>query len=208
MWSSVNRVFRDIDTVIVQQQYAVSPVKFMMLCEIVWKNTETHPETVLDEINTELDLFDEIIIISSEGKRTLCFLAGEYGQNYKDLFLFTTREFLCFIELPLTITREYGVVNLVGPPEDVDRLINFLNDWGSDMEVVAVSDYNSQDRGVLSALTERQKQILKHAYDHGFFDHPRKMSARKLSAMLGMKHTTYLTHIRKAQKRLLSTLYA
>jgi predicted DNA binding protein len=121
--------------------------------------------------------------------------------------MYTTNEFLCFIEFPLIAEEEIGVINLVGVPDDVNRLIDFMKDFGSVFEIIAVTNYYSRDSGILSALTEKQLSVVDHAYNHGFFSHPRKTNARKIARDLGIAHTTFLTHIRKAQQRIFGVLF-
>jgi predicted DNA binding protein len=121
--------------------------------------------------------------------------------------MFTTKEFRCFIEFPIHTTKKHGTFTLVGPPKEVSKLLEFMKDWGSDMEIAGVMDYNPKGRGVLSVLTEKQLSALKYAYSSGFYDFPRKRDARDLSRDLGIKHTTFLTHLRRGQKRIFSYLF-
>ena len=132
---------------------------------------------------------------------------GIYDEMYTNLFLYTTREFLCFIEFPMVLRKDHGIVTIVGPPDDALRLIDFLRDWGSDYEILAIREYYSRDIGLLSCLTEKQLTVMRTAFREGFFDHPRGSDARKISERMGIAHTTFLTHIRKGQRRMLSELF-
>jgi hypothetical protein len=146
-------------------------------------------------------------VISSDIDRTLCLVKGIYDEKYTELFLFTTREFLCFIEFPMVLRKEFGILNIIGPPADAQRLIDFMGDWGSDFEVLAITEYYTRDKGLLSVLTDRQLMVMKTAYEEGFFDHPRRSDARKISKRLGIKHTTFLSHVHKGQKRMMTELF-
>jgi hypothetical protein len=203
----VQRMFEDIDTIIIRQQFTTSPRDFLVLCEVLWKKRMEDPLARLKELAAGIEWFEEIIIISSGGIRTLCFVKGVYDKVYTELFLHTTREFRCFIEYPITARRDFGLINLVGPPKDVLRLQEFMRGWGAMFETVAITDYHGRDVGVATALTGKQLAVLRHAYRKGFFDNPRKADARKLSEQLGIRHTTFLTHLRKGQKRILDELF-
>ena len=147
------------------------------------------------------------MVISSDRRRTLGFAKGTYNQMFTELFMHTTKEYLCFIEYPITFYKDYGTIDLIGPPREVKRLMDFLKGWGADLEIMAIKEYHTRDRGLLTVLTDKQLSVLKQAYKRGFFDHPRKADARKISKKLGMRHTTFLTHIRKGQKRMLDELF-
>ncbi len=199
-------IFEDIERIVVRQQFTTSPKDFLVLCEVEWRRI-TNPEETLDRIIDTLDWFQEAIVISSDMDRTLCMIKGIYDEMYTKLFLYTTREFLCFIEFPMVLRKDFGIVNLIGPPDDAQRLIDFMNEWGSKFEILAIQEYFPRDSGLLTALTDKQLSALKRAYDEGFFDHPRRSDARRISDRMGIKHTTFLTHIRKGQRRILAELF-
>jgi hypothetical protein len=200
-------MFENIDQVVIQQQFTTSPKDFILLCDITWKKKFHDPEQRLHEIKHGIKYINDIIVISNDKNHTLCFLKGVHDERYTELFSYTTKEFLCFIEYPIQINEEFGILNLVGLPNDVERLIEFMRNFGSGFEVIAVKNYYPGEKGILSALTDKQLSILKKAYKSGFFEYPRKNSARKISKKIGIAHTTFLTHIRKSQKRILSVLF-
>jgi hypothetical protein len=203
---NVQKLFKDIISLTIQEQFTTSPKEFLVLIEIEWKRTPDDLESEFNGLIKEIEWFDEVIPIDTHRKRTLCFVKGHYEPGYTKLLLFTTKEFLCFIEFPIHTTKDHGSFTLVGPPQEVSKLIEFMKEWGSEMEIVGIMDYNPKDRGVLSVLTEKQLTSLKHAYSRGFFDFPRKRDARDLSKDLGIRHTTFLTHLRRGQRRIFSYL--
>jgi hypothetical protein len=202
----VQVIFKELDTATLYQQFTVSPKEFLLLCHMQWKHKVEDPKATLMAINEQVHWFEDVIIISHEGKRTLCILSGKYEPRFAQTFEFTTREFLCFVEFPIVAREEFATVKIVGPPAELKRLMEFMKAFGSPQEIVGVSDYSPKEQGVLSALTKKQLSVLKNAYKMGFFDHPRKRTARDIAKKLNMKHTTFLTHIRKSQNRLLEAL--
>ncbi|MGA1793111.1 MAG: helix-turn-helix domain-containing protein [Thermoplasmatota archaeon] len=204
---NVERLFQNIDSITLVEQFTTSPKEFLVLCEIRWRKVSDDLQGMFDVLVREVEWFDEVISIDTQGNRTLCFVKGHYEPGYTDLLLFTTKEFLCFIEFPILTTKENGTFTLVGPPGEVTKLLEFMKDFGSDMEIVGITEYNPKDRGVLSILTEKQLTALKHAHSSGFFDHPRKRDARDIAKDLGIRHTTFLTHLRRGQNRIFSYLF-
>ncbi len=201
----LERAFQDIELITVLQQFTVSPKEFMILCDIDWRTKSI--DEARDSLIADMDALIDIKTISSHKRKTLAFVRGIYDPAYTELFLYTTQEFLCFFEFPLEFRKDHGLLNLAGPPEDVTRLVDFMHQWGSEFEVRAIRNYDPADRGVVAVLTDKQRDVLKHAYDRGFFDTPRRKDVRELSGNFGIAHTTYLTHIRKGQRRLLSAIF-
>ena len=205
----LKKMFKDIELVIIQQQFTTSPKDFILLCDITWKKAsdKTDHEKRLFELKKDIPYIEDITEISSEKDRTLCFIKGIHDERYTELFVYTTKEFLCFIEYPIFMRERYGILNLVGLPGDVNKLIEFMKKFGSLFKIVAVTNYFPKNKGILSILTDRQMSILKNAYDSGFFDTPRKISARAISTKLDIAHTTFLTHVRKSQNRIFGALF-
>lgn len=199
-------LFGHFDRIVVQQQFTTSLKHFIALCEVRWKERVDDPQGALSEIVKTLEGIEEVFVIASDRRNTLGFVKGMYNELYTELFMYTTREFLCFIEYPITILESHGVLNLIGQPGDVERLIEHMREWGTGIEIVSITNYHTRDRGVLSVLTDRQLSVVRRAHKMGFFDHPRRADARTIADALGMRHTTFLTHIRKAQKRMLDEL--
>lgn len=59
----------------------------------------------------------------------------------------------------------------------------------------------------LEDLTDKQHSSLKAAFHHGYFEQPRSSSATEIAESLEVTHSTYLQHLRSAQRKLLQQLF-
>ena len=59
-----------------------------------------------------------------------------------------------------------------------------------------------------SRLTERQQTVMHLALDRGYFEWPRSVEARELAEELDVAHSTFLEHLRKAERKLLEGAFA
>jgi len=202
----VDIIFKDIEEVVIHNQFLQSPKDFIILAQVKWKKVVKDPVNRLNEVNSELDWFNEINVVSHDKKDTLGIFQGSYDPSYTEIFNITMREYHCFLEFPIHVTNEFGVLYIVGPPQEVKRLLEFLGEWGSLLEVIGVRNYSTTDIGILSVLTERQREVLQAAYDHGFFDMPKRMDSRGIASKIGVSHATFIAHIRKSEKRMFSAL--
>ncbi|QLG49169.1 bacterio-opsin activator domain-containing protein [Natrinema halophilum] len=58
-----------------------------------------------------------------------------------------------------------------------------------------------------AALTERQHEVLKSAFEAGYYDWPRKCSGEDVAAELGITSPTFSQHIHAAERKLLTLLF-
>ena len=59
-----------------------------------------------------------------------------------------------------------------------------------------------------TALTDRQLEVLRTAYENGYFETPRESSGRDVADRLGISQPTVNHHLRESQRRLLGLLFS
>lgn len=79
-----------------------------------------------------------------------------------------------------------------------------LNQYGGKL----VRMGNSQHNNVCllrmnTGLTEKQKNALMLAIDRGYYETPRKATLRELSEEMGLSFSTYQSHLRKAERKVM-----
>ena len=52
-------------------------------------------------------------------------------------------------------------------------------------------------------ITQKQLDLLRLAYEEGYFDQPARITADRLAAMVGLSRSTLAEHLRKAEYKLL-----
>ncbi|MFT4945552.1 MAG: PAS domain S-box-containing protein [Halovenus sp.] len=62
-------------------------------------------------------------------------------------------------------------------------------------------------RALAEDLTDRQREVLRTAYEHGFFESPRATTGVELADILGVSQPTVTHHLREAQRRLFEALF-
>ena len=60
----------------------------------------------------------------------------------------------------------------------------------------------------LADLTDRQREVLRHAFDVGYFERPRGASATELADHFGVARATVTQHLRTAERKLIGTVLA
>lgn len=59
-----------------------------------------------------------------------------------------------------------------------------------------------------STLSARQAEVIRAAIEAGYFEWPRRTDAQTLASSLGISHSTFLEHLRKAEGKLLTSTFA
>ncbi|ERH05185.1 MAG: response regulator containing CheY-like receiver, AAA-type ATPase, and DNA-binding domain protein [Halonotius sp. J07HN4] len=131
-------------------------------------------------------------------------IARDYGMQFKQ------------------ITIDAGIRAMIGYLPTGSALPNLLADLRSAFEettarsvtsnAVAVSTmstnrvHTTTEAQLLEPLTNRQREILSHAFDSGYFDDPRETTATELADRFGIARATFSQHLRAAQRKLLEAV--
>jgi PAS domain S-box-containing protein len=105
-----------------------------------------------------------------------------------------------------TVERSGATIEFVREAkEDVRSTVQPLEERFGTVSVLSVSEREQRPvtgHGLpTETLTEKQLTALKAAYYNGFFDQPRNSSASEVADSLDVSHSTFLRHLRAAQKK-------
>ena len=112
-----------------------------------------------------------------------------------------------------SVSAETVVLELrVGHDANVRALVDAYRTILSDVALVrrelsAEQSDGEPQRASLDSLTERQCEVLRMAYDEGYFEWPRETSGQELADALGISNPVFHRHLRRAlQKQVTSQL--
>jgi len=111
------------------------------------------------------------------------------------------------------VDRNHGILrrrNFIGPNRRVYTVLFFRR---QDLRAM-IEDFREIGNvtlGKLSAvgestvrLTDRQREVVEHALDAGYFEWPREVTSEELAAEMDISRATLLEHLRKAESKLLT----
>jgi PAS domain S-box-containing protein len=114
------------------------------------------------------------------------------------------------------VARADSTTATVRLPHDADvRLfLERVDEHYPGVELVSRRDVRVRDdteaaaqRALAEDLTDRQREVLRTAYEHGFFESPRATTGVELADLLGVSQPTVTHHLREAQRRLFDALF-
>lgn len=83
--------------------------------------------------------------------------------------------------------------------DDLRNIVSELREIGS-VQLAQLTPYHASE----GLLSDRQAEVVNTALEKGYYEWPRNINAESLATELGISHTTFLEHLRKAEKTLLT----
>jgi hypothetical protein len=85
--------------------------------------------------------------------------------------------------------------------KELRTVLKGLDDW----KIIRIGNVNLQFD--LEDLTPKQLQAVNLAIEKGYFEIPKKVNLEELSNQMKLSRTTFLEHLRKAEKKILSRYF-
>ncbi|MHA1731768.1 MAG: helix-turn-helix domain-containing protein [Promethearchaeota archaeon] len=109
---------------------------------------------------------------------------------------------------PLVVDPEFILINVLAEEDFVYKLYEFLDEYKASYRIVGTSSVNTiskinKEAGAFSlpapGFTDRQRDIASYAAKHGFFEEPKKITARQIADHFGISESAVNNNLRKAQ---------
>lgn len=196
-----DRIFDHADKITTLTPLLFTSEQFIMISKVEWKESP-NLECIL-----ESPMIDDIIEVSSEGKTGVYIVIGHCPPVLSELISEVIKEFRCFFEYPIVNEKGRMTIPFVGTKEGLRKLTSYLEELNVEFEVTSLTNYFVKGKDILSSLTPPQYKCLEMAVEDGYFEIPKNVDARELAAKIGISHSAFLTHIRKAEKKIFKELF-
>lgn len=135
-----------------------------------------------------------------------CFARLEPGERVVELLGLVER-FSLLLDTPFRFDAERVTVRVVGTAADISDAADALPEAvRTDMRVVRLTDYAPERDVLQSALTPRQREVLRAAVDVGYYADPRTATVADVADALGVAPSTVSEHLRKLEARVFARL--
>jgi hypothetical protein len=140
-------------------------------------------------------------VLKSDGNEHTCLIKHHEPEDSKDEF----RKFDLDIiyTTPMIIARDRQVISVLGEQKDLKKFIELVRPNADRITNMSFKRAAYQKKDILSVLTHKQKETIIAAYDHGYYDYPKKITSEELSKKVNISKGTMMEHLRKAEGRLL-----
>lgn len=113
-----------------------------------------------------------------------------------------------------TISPDGATVRFtIGDRTVLSEIVSDMRDRDGTVAVESIGDADPPDPDTarqldLESLTDKQIAALEAAHQHGYFEQPRGASATEIAEALQVSHSTYLQHLRAAQRKISTALFS
>jgi hypothetical protein len=100
-------------------------------------------------------------------------------------------------------------VEVIGKEKEMQKFLNYTSKLKNrPFKLTGLSALEPRQESHLANLTGRQRQVLITAYSLGYYDVPRKVSSEEVSRHLNMDKSTFVEHLRKAERKIVAQVIA
>jgi predicted DNA binding protein len=82
-------------------------------------------------------------------------------------------------------------------------LINKLKDFGCSVQINSITKLSSQD-----IVTKRQEEIVRSAYERGYYDYPRRTTIRDLAKIFGISPSTLGEILQRGERNIIDAFFS
>jgi len=103
------------------------------------------------------------------------------------------------------LTAEGASMSLVGPQSSISGTIRAYESAGASPDLRKLGAYEGRDDPT-DALTDRQEEVLRTAFDVGYYEVPREAATADVAAELGVDPSTVAEHLQRAERNVLGRI--
>ena len=174
------------------------PEQFASICRIEFQNSSTRIEDIF-----EPKLIRAVVLEEEKPGTYVIFLKARSQPS--DIAVLKTGVYLSD---PCVVREGKIKIGVVGEAKQLRAFIKYVENLKVNFTVVSLTDIKFPERSPLENLTGKQRTVLTSAFNHGYYDMPRKISSQELAKKLGLRGSTLIEHRRKAERRLLSRIFS
>ena len=193
-------LFHEAEKVTTLSSLLFTPERFILVQKVEWRD-EPHPELL-----RAMEIVDDCIEASDSGDDSIYIVEGHTTEVFTGMLTDLMKTYKCFLSFPIINVKGFMTIPLVGTRENLNQFIPILDDFDLKPEILSVTNYFVTGTDLLSSLTDPQYKCLELAYTKGYYDLPKKTDLRALAKLRSISHSAFLTHIRRAERKILKGL--
>lgn len=141
-------------------------------------------------------------ILKSEGNNHICILRGE-RPDLKALFEKFNLELIW--DAPMILSKDKFVYSVIGDSENIKGFLEAITCLGK-IDKVSFQTPTYKLHGLLTCLTNKQREIMILAKKNGYYEYPRRINGDDLARIIGISKASTIEHLRKAESRLINKI--
>ncbi len=174
-----------------------------MIFKVRFIDTHATPK-ILEKLN--LEFYDLSVIAEDKSKgEYVCFSRHHWPKKVIKILFKNIESFL--IELPILFEDSSISVKFLIEDNTLDKFLKLVEEKENMFEIVSITSKNPNYDQLYLNLTERQKEIIFYAVQHGYYDIPRKIDSRELADRFNVSKSVLWEHIRKIERYVFKSIF-
>jgi hypothetical protein len=103
------------------------------------------------------------------------------------------------------IDDQSATMSLVGPHDAISGQLHEYEKAGISPDLQRIGKYDGPDHP-LDNLTDRQREVIETAWEMGYYEVPKNVSADEIASEMGLDSSTVNEHLQRAERNLLGRL--
>ncbi|MFB6120520.1 MAG: helix-turn-helix domain-containing protein [Halobacteriaceae archaeon] len=104
--------------------------------------------------------------------------------------------------------HEGGIdLSVVGSQDEISESVAANDEAGMNPILRRLTSYEGSAANAAERLTDRQRDVLRTAYEMGYYDVPREASTEDVAAAVGLDSSTVAEHLQRAERNVLDALF-
>jgi predicted DNA binding protein len=153
---------------------------------------------------TTIGNMDILSVISSEGDKHICLVLGHESKKASDAF----SELNLIYTAPSLISEDKVIISFISSQKDMIRFVEMVKANIGKVVNMTFKQSTYEKKDLPSILTEKQKELMAAAFRYGYYDIPKRISSEQLADRLHISKPTLLEHLRKAERRIFTEIFA
>ncbi len=112
------------------------------------------------------------------------------------------------IDPPIILDKNRLLTSIITESKNIDQFVNSLtNFYKGRLEILSISHIPLNYENLFLKLTDRQKEIVYYAVQHGYFEIPRKIKSEKIADHFQITQSALYDHLRKIERTIYHSIF-
>lgn len=149
--------------------------------------------------------FVEILAEDKTKNEYICFSKHHWSEEMKLFF----DQLEIILDPPIILENDKLLISFLTDNENIDRLLDSQSEiYGDeDYEILSITPVHPNLENLFLKLTDRQREIVFHAVQNGYYDIPRKLTSEKLAKHFNISQSAVCEHLRKIEKKIFDSIF-
>ncbi len=124
-----------------------------------------------------------------------------------------TKEFLDKLDLiidpPIILDQDRLLASIITDSKNINKFVDSLDShYDEKLEILSITNIQPNYENLFLKLTDRQKEIVYYAIQHGYFEIPRRINSKKIANYFKISRSALYEHLRKIEKIIYNTIFS